>query len=141
MRAAHISLTKSQIQKANNGLCITLYCMKRITKKQRKNDGLCCYACKKRKYRERHPYENAYHNLRGNARRRGKDFSLTFEEFKEFAVKCFYIDKRGKHHNGLHIDRIDETRGYHADNIQPLTNTENIKKYVQSRKALEDAPF
>jgi len=31
----------------------------------------------------------------------------------------------------FHVDRIDERRGYVPGNLQVLTNTENIKKYLQ----------
>lgn len=134
-----VELTQNQKAKLKKGLCINAYCKNR--KGKRRN---ICEACSSRKYRKNHPLKSAYQNLKNNAKRRGKEFSLTLEQFAQFAVNTFYMDKRGKHHNGLHIDRIDETRGYHADNIQPLTNTENVKKYHAarpSRKNLEEAPF
>lgn len=133
------ALTPHQQRIKAKGLCINSLCMKR-----KRPDANICSACASRLYKEKHPYEYSYQKLRCNARRRGKDFSLTLEEFKEFAVKCNYIDRCGRGYYGLHIDRIDENRGYHADNIQPLINHENIKKYqgiVKSRKALEGAPF
>ncbi len=68
--------------------------------------------------------------LKNNARRRGKDFQLTFEQFLEFAVKSGYIAGKGIYKESLHIDRIDETKGYTVDNIQVLTNIENVRKYL-----------
>ena len=132
-------LSTHQQRKKAKGICINNFCMN-----VKKADQNICNTCAAKLYKSRHPYEYSYQKLRANARRRGKDFSLTFEQFKEFAIKTFYMDKVGRHYNGLHIDRIDETRGYHADNIQPMINSDNVKKYhsiIKSRKALEDAPF
>lgn len=82
-----------------------------------------------RKYRENNVLKAAYHNLRGNAKHRGKEFSLTLEEFEEFAIRTNYIGQKGKSKFGYTIDRIDQNEGYHAWNIQVLTNSENVKKY------------
>lgn len=71
---------------------------------------------------------DAYLNLKSNAKRRGKVFELTFDQFREFASQCQYIKKKGRTANSYHIDRIDETKGYTIDNIQLLTNIENIQK-------------
>ena len=40
-----------------------------------------CWAHVKAKYRADNPVKAAYQNLRTSARRRGKEFTLTFEEF------------------------------------------------------------
>lgn len=132
-------LTIHQQRKKAKGICITERCMK-----PHKDGRNVCTRCHRIAFKNKHPYEYSYGKLRCNARQRGKDFSLTLEEFKEFAVKCNYIDRCGRTYYGLHIDRIDENRGYHADNIQPMINSDNVKKYhsiIKSRKALEDAPF
>ncbi len=39
------------------------------------------------------------------------------------------MEKRGRGKNCLNIDRIDNLRGYHADNIQLLTKTDNVCKF------------
>lgn len=69
-----------------------------------------------------------------------KEFKLTFEEFKKFAIETNYIQGKGKNKTSYHIDRIDETKGYTIDNIQVLTNSENVKKYNSYLKfsTLED---
>jgi hypothetical protein len=72
----------------------------------------------------------AYYNHKQNARRRGKEYSLTFIQFKTFAVRVDYLAKRGRKSYSYHIDRIDETQGYHWWNIQILTNVDNVKKYM-----------
>lgn len=92
--------------------------------------GSYCHRCHKRRYKERHPERYAYSNLRGNAKRRGKVFELTFEQFLQFVVKTNYMVSKGRFKQSYHIDRIDETKGYTIDNIQVITNTENIRKYL-----------
>jgi hypothetical protein len=84
-----------------------------------------------KKYREKYPLKYAYQNLKDNAKRRGKDFNLTFKEFKEFATKVEYIKKKGIKGECFHIDRIDENKGYTKDNIQLLTNSQNVRKFLR----------
>lgn len=80
-------------------------------------------------WRKKNPIRSAYTTLKCNAKRRGKVFKLTFEEFKEFAIKTDYINRKGITATSYHIDRIDENKGYTVDNIQVLTNRDNVKKY------------
>lgn len=68
--------------------------------------------------------------LKNNAKRRGHEFTLTLDQFLEFAIKTNYMARKGIYKDSYHIDRIDETKGYSIDNIQAITNTENIKKYL-----------
>ena len=89
-----------------------------------------CYSCRTRKVRKENPKKAAYYALQSNAKRRGKYFDLTFEEFNQFAVMTDYYIKKGIAQDSFHIDRIDETKGYTIDNIQVLTNSKNIKKYL-----------
>jgi len=103
--------------------CNVAYCRNIVTQ------GSKCSKCIKREYRKRNPMKAAFQNLRANASRRGKDFSLTFEQFKNFAIATNYIAGKGRQRNSFHIDRIREDEGYHINNIQVLTNHENLKKY------------
>lgn len=89
--------------------------------------GNYCSKCQRLK----NPYKYAYQTLKDNAKRRGKVFELTFEQFCEFAIKTDYITRKGIKKNSIHIDRIKEDVGYKIDNIQPLTNSQNIKKYLK----------
>jgi heterodisulfide reductase subunit C len=88
-----------------------------------------CYKCISRKYRENNPIQSSFQNLKTNAKRRGKEFTLTFNEFKKFAIETNYIFGKGRSKTSFHIDRIDEILGYCITNIQILTNSENTKKY------------
>lgn len=81
-------------------------------------------------WRKANPLKYAFRALKDNAKQRGKVFELTFEQFKDFAVKTDYINKRGRTAQAYHIDRKREEEGYTFDNIQVLTNSENVKKYV-----------
>jgi hypothetical protein len=90
-----------------------------------------CSACKSRKYRQNNPLMATYHIKKYNAKIKGKEFNLTFEQFKKFAIKSKYIKQKGIFRDSLHIDRIDETKGYTIDNVQVLTNSQNIRKFLE----------
>ncbi len=81
-------------------------------------------------WREKNPLKHAYNSLKNNAKRRNKHFDLTFEQFKEFAIKVDYVTKKGRGRNAYHVDRKDEEGGYTLSNLQLLTNIENLRKYV-----------
>jgi len=83
-----------------------------------------------RAWKKANPLRYAYQSLKDNAKRRGKEFDISFDQFKDFCIKTAYIQNRGRLAGSFHIDRIDETGGYTLDNIQVLTNSENVQKYV-----------
>ena len=85
----------------------------------------------------------AWHSLRSNARRRKRDWErkhgrptgrfdieLTFEQFCNFCYATKLLVGRGRSLDSWHIDRIDVNKGSSIDNIQVLTNHENIRKYL-----------
>jgi hypothetical protein len=78
----------------------------------------------------------AYITHRDNAKRRGKEHAITFDEFKKFAIETKYFVNKGKSKTSLHIDRIDEMKGYTIDNIQVLPNCENVYKYVRFKEKI-----
>ena len=87
-----------------------------------------CPSCHQRDMRRRHPMYYAFDNLRCNSKRRGIPFSLTFEQFKKFAVATDYIQNKGTTKNSYSIDRIKNELGYTVDNIQILTVGANASK-------------
>jgi|GEM_PF-1579386 len=91
-----------------------------------------CHTCSAKA----NPLRYAYRHLKANAKRRGKEFSLTLAQFEAFCIETEYLDKCGKKATSYTIDRIDPTRGYHADNIQPLTNSENVKKQAREQRTV-----
>lgn len=116
-------------------LCKTPSCQKQAAPRSN-----YCYACAKRTYRKNHPFEAAYRELKYGAKRRGKSFELTFEEFKKFAIETPYWQNKGRHSTSLHIDRIDENGPYAVWNIQPLQNSENIHKFRRFIKRTIEGP-
>lgn len=90
-----------------------------------------CHKCTTRRYAEKHPVRYAYKVLKNNAKRRKKEFDLTFEQFEQFVIKTGYMSGKGIYKESLHIDRIEQTKGYTVDNLQILTNSNNIKKYLR----------
>ena len=87
-----------------------------------------CAKCKWKMWNGKNPLRAAFKHLRNHAKERGKDFSLTFDQFRAFAEKTDYMKCRGRTSLSLSIDRIDNSRGYHADNIQAITLRENSRK-------------
>jgi hypothetical protein len=86
-----------------------------------------CAKCAKRKYREKYPLKYWYDTLKTNAKRRGKEFTLTIEQFSDFCKKTGYNEKKGKTANSLSVDRIKPWLGYSADNIRAITLSDNTK--------------
>lgn len=89
-----------------------------------------CRRCQYARYKSQDLVKVCYQNLKYNSKRRGKEFDLSLEQFREFCIKTDYIQRRGTAKHSYHIDRIDETKGYTIDNIQVLTNSENVQKYI-----------
>jgi hypothetical protein len=85
--------------------------------------------------KKKYPVKRAYFTLRGNAQRRGKEFTLTLDDFTAFCNCSNYMEGKGIRATSLTVDRIDEERGYSADNIQCLTNAENRKKFAAYMRA------
>lgn len=112
--------------------CSTKYC--RNTTKENRS---ICDTCRKREWRVNNPIRDAYSNLKSHAKQRGKEFDLTFEEFKEFAVRVDLIKNKGITKDSYHVDRVDDNKGYTKDNIQVLTNSENVRKENNRRKVLQ----
>lgn len=86
-----------------------------------------CSKCQRLK----NPEKYAYQTLKDNAKRRKKNFELSFEDFKIFCIETNYIAKKGRRKDTLHIDRIKEQEGYTKENIQALTNSQNVRKYLK----------
>lgn len=79
-----------------------------------------------------------YNILHQNAKRRGKEFKLTLEEFKTFCDETNYIELKGETKKSDSIDRIDPRKGYEIGNIQVLSLQANSSK---GRNLPDDVPF
>jgi hypothetical protein len=107
---------------------------KRCTREAHKRHTLCA-PCRYKMQKTKYPVKRAYFTLRSNAQRRGKEFTLTLADFTAFCNSCNYITNKGIRSASSTVDRIDEERGYSADNIQCLTNAENRRKFAAYMRA------
>lgn len=99
--------------------------------------GGLCPKHYRRKRKKIDPVGLRYNNFKKNAIRRGKDFTITLEQFRVFCKNTGYIIKKGMRGMNATIDRIDNNRGYHIDNIHLLTHKANCSKGTESWKPEE----
>lgn len=111
--------------------------------KQAVKNARLCGKCNSEDWRNKNPVRYAYNNLKHNAKKRGKEFDLTYEEFERFCVKTDYMMGKGRTAESYHIDRVDESKGYTITNITLLTNSQNMKKSLGYRygKGEDDPDF
>lgn len=109
------------------------------------NKGGFCHKHYARHRKDLDPVYDRYANFKRNALRRGKEFSITLIQFRSFCHCTGYILKKGMRGKNATIDRIDNRYGYHIWNIQILTNRQNIRKYYDHDRYIEnvfdDVPF
>lgn len=90
-----------------------------------------CRTCITKRYKSKYPLKYKLQTLKDNAKRRGIFFAISYDEFVTFVNENIdKFDLRGRTKMSFHIDRIDETRGYTIDNIQLITNIDNVKKWL-----------
>lgn len=87
-----------------------------------------CTKCKSRIWRANNPVKYHFWNLKHRAKQRGHAFMLTMEQWMDFVKRTGLIELHGRFANNLSIDRIEDGKGYTADNIQTLTVSENARK-------------
>lgn len=121
-------------KKNKPGRCAAKYCTNKAV-------GKMCSTCRSRKARAADPVRYAFVSLRSNAKARGILFTITLEQFRQWCHKVQYIGRKGRSANSYSIDRIHNDLGYHADNIQLLTNRDNVKKILFLRLACEDSAY
>ncbi len=109
--------------KKGTGVCAAYRCGKSSAAKD-----YLCHKHRKRLQKETNPLVYCYGYLKQNAKRRGKSFELSIEEFKQFCEETGYLELKGKAGNSASIDRIDPSRGYSLDNIQVLSLADNSRK-------------
>lgn len=129
--------------KKYNNKCITKWC-----RNDRRKGARTCHKCHARRYKENHPLRYYYNITKQSAKQRGKDWSLTLQQYEEFCVKTGYHDHRGRKTNSMTIDRIDPKQGYHVWNIRCLSHAENSARkdappdeFAKAYTCEEDDPF
>lgn len=96
-----------------------------------------CSKCRSRRWKAKHPLHYLFNNLRHRAKLRGIEFTLTRNEFIEFAHKTNYEQLRGRNSFNLCIDRKDSSKGYSHDNIRALTIRANSARVHYKTKLPE----
>lgn len=119
------------------GICVAHGC-KSKTKRDR-----FCPKHSKRYQKLKNPVKYKYHQLKYRAIERGKEFTLTIEEFRVFCDETGYMETKGKASWKSTIDRIDPDKGYSIDNIQIMTNGDNVRKMHSDKteQSDDDVPF
>lgn len=79
-------------------------------------------------WRRNNPEKYCYLTLKGNAKRRGKEFTITFEYFLEVIGETDYLSLKGKTKTSLSIDRKDNNFGYVTGNLRIITLSQNSIK-------------
>lgn len=113
-------------------LCSSRCCQNRarvIKKGDKKYITSFCYKHWRQRAKETNILGYTFDALKQAAKRRGKQFDLTLEQFKEFCERTKYLELKGKTSSSLSIDRIDPTKGYSADNIQAVELGYNVRKF------------
>lgn len=101
--------------------CETKYCNNLSDRKQ-------CNTCRSKQYRGNNITAYCYNTLKSNSKRRGKNFQISLEEFKNFCIETNYLAGKGRSKTSYSIDRVDNSIGYVLSNLKVLTISDNAKK-------------
>jgi hypothetical protein len=100
-----------------------------------------CHCCHQRQWRAANPIAAQYARLKAKAKARGKEFTLTKEDWREFCESTGYTESVGcLRMEDIQCDRIDARHGYHRWNIQALSFGLNREKQQRERGMVEE-PF
>lgn len=94
--------------------------------KKRLNSRVC-WTCTNLK---RDIFKRTYQVLKMNAKRRGKEFGITFEYFKEMCLNTGYTEGKGVLKDSLTIDRKKNELGYIEGNLRVITKSLNSIKGI-----------
>jgi hypothetical protein len=112
-----------EVRRPKKGVCPAYRCNRPVAAKKK-----YCHRHHAKMFKHLHFAEYTYNALKQNAKRRGKEFTLTLEEFKTFCERTGYLDLKGKKGTSASIDRIDPSKGYELGNIQVLSLSDNARK-------------
>lgn len=124
------------MKRGPRNICCEPYC-----KNQRRKDRRRCHKCDCRRKRKANPMWSAWRALKDHAKERksqrwpnGIPFHLKLCDFIRFAKQSGYLNRTGINGHCLTVDRIEETRGYFKNNVQPLTRIKNSEKKARQDK-------
>lgn len=107
--------------------CETKFCRGKALNKRKR-----CAKCEHRRVADRDYVRYVYNYWKANCKRRGRENTVTLEQFRKFVSDNGYIERKGKEKYSLCIDRRDNNRGYHLDNIRTITLSANsIKRHTE----------
>lgn len=89
-----------------------------------------CRHCSNKQHRETDLVRTAYEGIKARAKRKGREFTITLDYFRKFCYKVDYRAGLGRSADSYTVDRIIEEKGYVPGNLQKLTNSENVRKYL-----------
>jgi len=99
-----------------------------------------CLKHRKEYSKEKSPINYVYHTLKQNAKRRKKEFKISYKYFKQFYIDNNYMERRGRFKGSITIDRMREEEGYVEGNLQILEQVTNLRKrYIPYWIALEES--
>jgi hypothetical protein len=93
-----------------------------------------CNTCKSKIFRSKDQVRYFLANLKRSAIKRHIPFNLELEEFRAWTIKENFRFGIKKHGDRDSVDRIRNNEGYHINNIQKLTVSQNSKKYQNHDK-------
>jgi len=117
------------VEKPKKGICVVKYC-----RKKRAVTSTLCAMHKMHAFRMRNPLLATYLRLRDGAKRRGLEFGLTREQFRELCEITGYLEGKGTSPLSMTLDRIDARRGYVPGNLQVMTLRDNVAKGNRERE-------
>lgn len=100
--------------------CIIKFCRRRVGLPEKSNK---CSKHRREAWKSKNPLRYYFGKLRNRAKERGREFTLTFQEYCKFAMETGYSElvNRGKTSTSLSIHRKIDSEGYHMWNIQCVT--------------------
>lgn len=110
-------------KKISSGLCICSHCNNKPARYRK-----ICHKHISDKFKEDNPIGFAFKVLKNNAKRRKISVEITKDEFTKWCIENDYIRLKGRFKDSLTIDRKISSIGYTYENMQILTNSQNVRK-------------
>ena len=130
------NLLKRDHKKARRGLCAIPFCRKARTKR----DPLCP-CCRNQYDKLTDPVRYTFNVTKNNAKRRGKEFTIDLEYFRQLCAETGYIYTKGRTANAMTLDRENSQKGYVPGNIRVISNSLNASKGNRDNQPTNDLPF
>lgn len=78
--------------------------------------------------KEKDPVKYTFYATRGNAKRRGKEWGISLEEFRQWCEETGYMNVKGRKPESGTIERKNNNFGYFIWNIEILSLSLNSSK-------------